>query len=200
MTPAITYPARPVNGGPFHVALPKSGKWFYEPKYNGWRALVHVPTRTMFNRKGELLSIADEFKPALDAIHATLSAGAFKWVDCEALERRHNLGRGTLIVLDCVPEPEYATTTYDARKRWLSLVVPTLGHFEQPMAHSVYVSPHFAADEAGGLYAELAGLNKQWGCEFYEGLVAKRADSTYPIQRRSADTEFPFWVKHRWQF
>ena len=48
----ITYPARPINGGPLEKARPKHGEWFYEPKYNGWRALVHVPTGTMFNRHG----------------------------------------------------------------------------------------------------------------------------------------------------
>ena len=29
----------------------------HEPKYNGWRALVHAPSRTMFNRYGERLTV-----------------------------------------------------------------------------------------------------------------------------------------------
>ena len=29
-----TYPARPINGGPLELALPKPGHWYYEPKYN----------------------------------------------------------------------------------------------------------------------------------------------------------------------
>jgi len=37
----LTYPARPVNGGPLERALPKSGTWLYEPEHNDWRALVH---------------------------------------------------------------------------------------------------------------------------------------------------------------
>ena len=40
-----TYPARPVNGGAFPRALPKRGTWSYEPKLNGWRTLVHTPTK-----------------------------------------------------------------------------------------------------------------------------------------------------------
>ena len=56
--------------------------------------------------------------------------------------------------------------------------------------------------EFGGLVSELYGalrqLNRQWRCTFYEGLVAKRADSLYPVQLRSATLEFPGWVKHRW--
>jgi ATP-dependent DNA ligase len=39
-----SYPARPLNGGPLELAPPKPGQWGYEPKYNGWRALVHAPT------------------------------------------------------------------------------------------------------------------------------------------------------------
>lgn len=50
-----------------------------------------------------LLTIADYVRPALTAL-AKLTAGSLVWVDCEALERRHNLGRGTLVVLDAVPE------------------------------------------------------------------------------------------------
>ena len=47
----LCYPARPVNGGPLPKALPKSGDWTLEGKYNGWRAWGHNPTRRMFNRK-----------------------------------------------------------------------------------------------------------------------------------------------------
>ena len=38
------------------------------------------------------------------------------------------------------------------------------------------------------------------GATYYEGIVAKRADSRYPLQLRSPSIEFPFWMKHRWQF
>jgi hypothetical protein len=30
--------------------------------------------------------------------------------------------------------------------------------------------------------------------------VAKRNDSIYPRQRRNAELDFPFWMKHRWAF
>ncbi|MDE2104496.1 MAG: hypothetical protein KGL39_45090 [Patescibacteria group bacterium] len=210
------YPARPINGGPLDKALPKANgpggaPWYYEPKYNGWRALVHVPTGAMFNRKLEPLSIAAEFKPALDQLRCTLDADAFQWADCEALERRHGIGRGTLIVLDVIPESGrgqgisgldcgLAVSGYAERKLWLTPVLPTLGHFEKPPPDSLFVSPHFAAEEALDLWHDLAQSNRDWRCEFYEGLVAKRADSPYPRQRRSPDVEFPFWMKHRWAF
>jgi hypothetical protein len=53
----------------------------------------------MWNRHGERLTIARDFAPALEI----LKRSQFEWLDVEALERRHNLGRGSLIVLDCLP-------------------------------------------------------------------------------------------------
>jgi hypothetical protein len=43
-------------------------------------------------------------------------------------------------------------------------------------------------------------INRRLGCDFYEGVVAKQADSPYPIQLRSPDQETPAWIKHRWQY
>jgi hypothetical protein len=56
-----------------------------------------------------------------------------------------------------------------------------------------------------GLWTILQECNRRLGCtepanHFYEGLVAKRLDSKYPLQKRSASQDFPFWMKHRWQF
>ena len=39
--------------------------------------------------------------------------------------------------------------------------------------------------------------NRALGCDFFEGVVMKRADSAYPAQLRSATEEFRGWVKHR---
>jgi hypothetical protein len=50
----------------------------------------------MWNRHGQQLTIADEFTDALEAS----SCCRIPWLDCEALERRHHIGQGTLIVLD----------------------------------------------------------------------------------------------------
>jgi hypothetical protein len=94
-----TYPARPIGGGRLELVPKKPGLWHAEPKYNGWRALVHCPTGTMWNRHGGRLTIAREFKNALDRLRA-LSNQGLEWADCEALERRHSIGRGTLVVLD----------------------------------------------------------------------------------------------------
>jgi hypothetical protein len=49
-------------------------------------------------------------------------------------------------------------------------------------------------------WSRLQAVNKALGCELFEGLVAKRIDSLYPLQLRSPTIEFPFWMKHRWAF
>ena len=198
------YPARPVNGGPFDRALPKSGAWTIEGKYNGWRAWVHNPTGTMFNRRLEKLSISREFQPAL----ATLAKLPWEWSDVEALERRHNFGRGSLILLDYLPANPLET--YVERKAYLSFCATLLKvpvHREinlPPAADTLYLPMTWRPDGAAQLWDILRQCNAALGCkpgsEFWEGFVMKRNDSPYPRQRRSAETEFPFWMKHRWMF
>jgi hypothetical protein len=108
-----SYPARPINGGPLERARPKTGTWMYEPKLNGWRAIIHAPSGRMYNRHGERLSIEECFKPALDIL---ANADVPEWLDCEALERRLQLGRGSLVIFDYLPSPKQRRDTYTDRK------------------------------------------------------------------------------------
>ena len=194
-----TYPARPINGGAMERALPKTGQWRCEPKYNGWRALVHAPTGTMFNRHGERLTIAREFSSALALvreIHLVASAGAVEWFDCEALERRHGLGRGTLMVFDYIVPG--SRESYVERKARLLQVLPVHEYSTPPRTDQACAVPASGTLSDLAFYRSLRQLNAQWRCPFYEGIVAKRADSVYPVQLRSATLEFAGWVKHRW--
>jgi len=197
----LTYPARPVQGGPLDKARAKPpGTWYYEPKYNGWRALVHVPTGTMFNRQGEQLSIAKEFTMALNQLKNTV----FEWLDCEALDRRHGLGCGSLIILDEPGSP----LTYEARKSRLArYLVPDVGARALSMdarevhTNALLLAPVLVTErQAADAWLSLQAVNTRLGCEFYEGLVAKRGDSLYPIQLRSPEEIFGGWIKHRWQW
>lgn len=191
---AITYPARPINGGPLESAAPLLGPWAYEPKLNGWRALIHVPTGTMFNRQGQELSIAGEFGPAL----AQLRASPFEWLDAEALERRHGLGRGTLWVFDVVTP----AIPYRQRKGQLTAHFNYGEPARPPAPDEVWLVPELCASRAEALpwYRRLQQLNQAWGGEFFEGLVAKRLDSLYPIQLTSPAKEFSGWTKFRWRW
>jgi hypothetical protein len=200
---SITYPARPLNGGRFGLVT-KKPIHLWSMKVNGWRALIHTPTGTMFNRQGEELTIAGEFAEALE----DLSRSSIEWLDCEALERRHNVGRGSLIILDAVVPDLIASERYQLliRDSLDSNTWPFLFIEDRPEENKVYVMKQTAMSEAshtGKLvltdwWGWMQLVNKQWGTDFYEGFVAKRADSVYPIQLRSPDSDCPFWIKHRW--
>ena len=200
--PLLTYPARPIQGGRLELAPPKRGLWFAEPKLNGWRALIHTPTGTMWNRHGTLLTIADCFRPALAAL-AKLASRGLVWADCEALERRHNLGRGTLVVLDVIPES--GTPSYEQRRAILESLLPCdpvfHGDTSRPVpCGAVVLTPARRIDshaDALAFYQRLRAANRAMGCDFFEGVVMKRADSAYPVQRRSSTEEFRGWCKHR---
>ena len=58
----------------------------------------------------------------------------------------------------------------------------------------------FTQRQADDAWVSLQSVNASFGCDFYEGLVAKRGDSMYPIQLRSPDEAFGGWIKHRWQW
>ena len=198
----ITYPARPIQGGRLELAPPKRGLWYAEPKLNGWRAIIHTPTGTMWNRHGGLLTIADCFRPALAAL-AKIAPRGLVWADCEALERRHNLGRGTLIVLDVILE--FGTPSYEQRRSMLESLLPCNSVFDgdtlRPVpCGAVVLTPARRVDshaDAIAFYQRLRDANRSLGCHFFEGVVMKRADSPYPVQTRSATEEFRGWVKHR---
>lgn len=186
-----TFPARPINGGALEVALPKRGDWRYEPKYNGWRALIHIPTGAMFNRQLDRLTIEGDFHWSL-AILRDAFIGSQEWADCEALERRHAIGKGTLILLDLI-----TTGTYLERRRLMLMRAPTLEVCDRPKDNELYRAPSY--EDARTLWQRTAEANKILKAEFYEGIVAKRADSLYPIQRISASRETADWIKHRWK-
>jgi ATP-dependent DNA ligase len=198
-----TYPARPVNGGALELAPPKPGQWFYEPKYNGWRALVHAPTGSMFNRYGQPLSIAVEFGRALKHLRSLkLMAGdiAIEWFDCEALDRRHALSRGTLLAFDYIAPPEASPEPLNKRKEILAQALAVHQYRQVPLPEALYaVEAHDPGElNPQELYRQLRRLNARWSCQFFEGLVAKRSSDVYPVQLRSPNAEFVGWIKHRW--
>jgi len=195
----ISYPARPLQGGKLDRAPKKTGLWYAQPKYNGWRALVHCPTGTMWNRHGGRLSIAHEFGSALRELQKLAEAGLI-WADCEAMERRHNVGRRSLIVLDSIPDA--GSPIYEERREFLESLVPlermSLGDGTMP-EDSVLLTPSIADTngQALQLYRSLEAINRSVLADVFEGVVMKRAVSAYPVQLRSPDEKCRFWQKHR---
>ena len=201
--PLITYPARPIQGGRLELAPPKRGVWFAEPKFNGWRALVHTPSGTMWNRHGSKLTIAHCFKDALDELRDLADEGLI-WADCEALERRHQIARGTLIVLDAIPADPSFTPSYAERREFLeSLRIPqepfSSGLHEGDAAPLLLTTSRMVTtqNESLAFYHSLRQANHGLQAEFFEGVVMKRADAAYPVQLRSSTEETPCLIKHR---
>jgi len=189
----ISYPPRPLNAGPLELAAKKFGKHLYSPKLNGYRCLVHTPTGTIFNRTGGLLAIRSEFAEVLKR----LQLSRFTWLDCEALERRHGIGKGSLMVIDS-PIRGNAQERFDA----LSTEFAVHKYEQAPDENSLFLIPQMVLEPAAALdlWKELQGLNAEWACDFFEGIVTKRADSLYPIQTRDPERTFPAWTKSRWRW
>src|SRR5438105_6072036 len=181
----ITYPARPINGGRLELAPSKRGLWYAEPKYNGWRVLAHAPSGTCFNRHGAPLTITHEFAEALTTLHSIGGRAGIEWFDCEGVERRHAIGRGTLVVLDAIIPGTYV----ERRKRLLAAVNAPLSVEQKPPERAVVLAPSFPAAESLPIYMRLREINRLWRCDFYEGVVMKRADAQYPVQVRSGTEE-----------
>jgi hypothetical protein len=138
---------------------------------------------------------------------ARFSRSSIEWLDTEALERRHNIGRGSLIILDAIVPNLTASDRYRLlSEEALRLNWPILNIGQRPEENRGYLLHQTAlsdASPAGKLaltrwWNQMQCLNTAWGAEFYEGLVAKRADSLYPIQLRNPESGCPFWIKHRW--
>lgn len=201
--PLLTYPARPIQGGRLELAPPKRGLWFAEPKFNGWRALVHCPSGTMWNRHGQRLTIAHCFAEALDELR-DLSEEGFLWADCEALERRHDLARGTLIVLDAIPAGPNFRPSYQQRRAFLeSLRIPqerfSSGIHEgepRPLLLTASV-PACSQNAVLEFYHGLREANLTLKTPLFEGVVMKRGDAPYPVQLRSSTEKCRDLVKHR---
>jgi ATP-dependent DNA ligase len=203
MTTPPTYPARPVDGGRLDLAPPKPGTWVYEPKVNGWRVLVDLGERTMWNRYGERSTIEDKFTPVLDRLVSAFADSSIRWLDCEALERRLALGRGSLVVFDFADA--YGFSYSDRRDQLRQLVARAKGVqlHDTLEDNQLYVLPAirpFLLTDAQDFHDGLQETNKVLGVELYEGVVAKEVNSRYPMQLLSPSKETPMWTKHRWKY
>lgn len=138
--------------------------------------------------------------------HATakLVSRGLVWADCEALERRHNVGRGTLVALDVVPES--GKSTYEQRRAMVESLVATdavfSGDTSRPVpCGAVVLTPTMRADSHADVvayYQRLRAANRALRCDFFGVVVMKRADSIYPVQLRSVTEECRGWCKDRY--
>ena len=163
--------------------LPRGENWVYEPKWDGFRALVTISggQATLTSRRGN--DLTERFRPAARAAElGTRSADAVLDAEICALDdhgsSRFSLlqeGSGTLVLvvfdlLELDSEPLTELPLVERRKRLEELIDPSRG--------GIVVSPQFEDGDALLAAAEQQGL---------EGVVAKRVDSRYQPGTRSAD-------------
>lgn len=182
MSSFITYPTRPISGGNLEYAGKYFGEWLYEPKYDGWRALIDIPNSKMWNRYGQPLSIESCF----DKVIKELKKFKFEYLDVEALQRRHKIAQGSFIVLD-IP---IKGMSYSERRKILEDNFQILDVNDTPKPCSIYIPPTF--NDKFELWNTLKNN------PFYEGIVGKKTNSIYPIQTLSSDKEFNNWVKFKY--
>jgi bifunctional non-homologous end joining protein LigD len=163
--------------------LPQGEGWLYEPKWDGYRAIVTVSSGnvTFTSRNGN--DLTERFREcarraalAIRTADAVLD-GEICALDDQGRSRFSALqeGTGTLVlvlfdILELDSEPLIDLELVERRERLEQVVYPSAG--------GVVVSPQFEDGEALLEAAREQGL---------EGVVAKRADSRYQPGRRSPD-------------
>jgi len=182
----LSFPARPVNGGNLALSGVRAN-WLYQPKINGWRAVHCTLTGQTWNRHGSLLSI-----PLPEAGRKLLAelgkVTDWHWWDLELVERRTKL-KGVIIILDVMD----SALTLQKRFRKLQSLIPVVGVGEKWNTLSC-----LPTGSAHSLWQQGLRYNRNSGDQLFEGVVGKKADSLYPIQKTSAQRAYPYWMKHRY--
>ena len=206
----ITYPAAPRNGGPV-FRQPLYGEWDVMPKYNEWRGLAHVPSRTVWNNNLELSTM--KIPHFWDHAKKT----PFQWLDIGMFGKRcKELPLdGAIAVFDWVPVDRL--TPWGMRHQLITKWFDTLDRYECPGLGQIFtpeilrVTPRrFGAcdlsnGKVGGdmpsLVEAFARGLKEWSKDKFdllEGIVLKRVDSPYPVQLIGPKRKTDNWIKHRW--
>jgi bifunctional non-homologous end joining protein LigD len=168
-----------------------SSDWIFEPKYDGYRALA------LCNGNGDvklysrnLLSFNDKYPPVVTALqkipHACLLDGEVVVEDkngksdFQLLQNYLSLGQGNLkyYVFDLLQLDDNDVTELPLlkRKELLKLLLSKV------KLHNIFYSEHVVKN---GIKFCQSAIRKGW-----EGIMAKSADSTYHINKRSGD-----WLK-----
>jgi hypothetical protein len=165
--------------------------------------MIHAPSGCVWNRHGEWSTLAPELtKP----IRLMRDAGVV-WAHCEVLGRRHEIAKGSIVILDTILEGRPEATWMERRTHMVcELNLPTQPlepeEFEEKTIYLVATRMFDGKNDLMEFWDQIKSLAGDVKPEnqFYEGLVAWRTDRPYPIQTRSPGEECPAVMKHRWRY
>ncbi len=199
----ITYPARPIGSGGLPAKFEGIGEWRWEEKLNGERLLIHIDYETgqptVWNRKGEPSAHVGDFTQALAALTNLTRDTFITWWDCEGLSRRHAIAKGSLVVLDWVPTQPDVQPTWSQRKAFLHRHLGQGANFTL-MPPLLGVCHTWTEAEAREAWEKMQAINRTLGAEVYEGLIAHRCASKYPVQLVSPDQTTADLIRFRWKW
>jgi hypothetical protein len=204
----VSYPPAPQNGGAIDLAPDKIGDWVWQPKIDDWRGVINTATGQIWNQYGQPSTVAMQGKITIAfaelqqmAAEMPLSFGSPKLWDVGIMENRHDLMRGCIVIFDLMD----TVYPHKLRRTILEQAIPR----SLPIAHrllqngqvknEVFLINEWRSGEFStplGLQMLLQRENALVGHKFYEGLVAKRRDVTYPA-KSAPKQKTPYWIKHR---
>ncbi|MCC5842481.1 MAG: ATP-dependent DNA ligase [Opitutales bacterium] len=202
------FPLRAMDGGRFMANTPKpaDGPWFYEPKVNGCRVLVHLHddgSIDVWNQYGQWLSIFEKLD--FTQFRLLLPPGYY---DCELPGANCGAMRGHIVVIDV---PDFGGT-WRSMKTWLRDKIPNLLGLKTPFENhgrrNLWILPdvgEFRADRSPIVYPDdhlfvkehLQLVNIELGVDFYEGFAAKNPVLKYMRQPTDSAKEHPGWIQYR---
>lgn len=190
----IGYPPAPTNGGRFEDAPEKIGDWVWQPKVNEWRGICHVPSSTVWSQYGDLSTVEQQGKITAALAELKPFSQVLEWLDIGLFENRHDLMKGSIVVFDWITGKK---SHWDRRlilQQWFTALPCTPDAIREAKAGVYLINEWYLM--APNIWEGLQKINAALGKPFYEGLVAKRRDAIYPLQRR-AKGKTHLWVKHR---
>lgn len=201
------FPPAPSKGGALDASTPpKIGDWVWQPKIDDWRGVTHLPSRSVWNQYGVASAVAAQGKiaDALEELGRTAArvfsnstGDGFRLFDIGIMENRHDMMRGAIVVFDVMD----TKMPHVVRRQMLERMFPVLPLATELLADGntrggVWLINEFCVEDPLKLQDILKRENAKVGRKFYEGLVAKRDDASYPMGTRPKQ-KTDLWVKHR---
>jgi len=185
--PFYVYPPRPRRISPtlLESTYSEDEGWIAEKKMNGWRGVVLHDGKTseIWNRHGAVMATGQGEEEMAKHL-ANILPGSSTIVDGEMIGRRTTTVKGIFYAFDiCMIEGEWiGDRTYLERRKVLQTLLAS--HQGDKLWLPTYVNR-----------GKFDYFKDSIGDELSEGIVIKRANSTFPMELNSESSKFTGWLK-----